>query len=203
VGFHIVQRTQGPGGEPQNWIWASFEHKDNAPLAANAQDPTQKAPTITNCEAPTGDTTRYSFFNAACGDCPTNQPPILQEGQTHFTWSTTPPYAAKYATNGFGTQVVRCWQIYSETQATNQAWQAKLSGTVWANYQLIGTQWQSKAPDPEVPEQAVPHFLSNTSLETYIQISERPVGSCLGCHQQAITTAKQDAIFSWLLILAQ
>src|SRR5262249_7254027 len=40
VGFHIIQRTSGPQKQPQDWMWATFEHVDNAPTAANAREPT-------------------------------------------------------------------------------------------------------------------------------------------------------------------
>ncbi len=198
VGFHIIQRTTNP--DPQDWMWATFEHIDNAPQASNAADPAD--PTgPTTCDPPTESSgTTYSFFNAECGGCATNQPPQLLPGQKNFTWATSPPYAAKYAVEGkYGTQVVRCWQIYSETQYMNQQFQGKLEGTVWANYFLINTQWMAQAETNPPTTIAVPKFLGNTALETYIQ----PTSSCLTCHGQAKTTAGQDANYSFFLGLAQ
>lgn len=207
VGFHVIQRTTSPTNFSQDWMWSTFEHLDNAPLAANAAPPTTFEPGPVPCEAPAGAGTTYSFFDAECtgADCVPNQPPEAGEGQP-FRWATSPPYAAKYAIDGeFGTQVVRCRSVYGETEELNQAFQQALAGTVWANYRLINTQWQGGVEDPSTENGNVPRFLANTTLETYIQTaaSADDASSCLACHSFAKTTAGQDANFSFLLGLAR
>ena len=64
----------------------------------------------------------------------------------------------------------------------------------FANYTLIGTQWgASIEPTPgEFWRGAVPDFLSNTTMETYLQTDTIEInqqgemtsgpGSCIGCH---------------------
>lgn len=208
VGFHIIQRTTSPRNFPQNWMWSTFEHVDNAPVASNAADATTFDPGPAVCQPPAQTSSAYSFFNPACTGpaCTANLPPKLRAGETEYRWATSPPYAAAYAIDGrFGTQVVRCRSIYSETAALNEAFQRKLAGTVWANYELINTQWQGGVEDPTTENGNIPRFLANTTLETYIQTARTrdEVSSCLSCHAFAKTAAGQDANFSFLLRLAK
>lgn len=203
VGMHIMERTTTDGTA---WIWGTFEHVDNAPIASNALPPTQTQlpanPDKWICQAPAVKDDRYAFYNPACTTCTSNQGPAKQKGQKNYTWAGKPPYAAKYANGGkYGTQVVRCWDIYGTTAQLNAAWQQKLAGSVWANYMLVSTQWQapSETFPPVTPN--IPTYLSNTTMETYLQVNK--VGSCIGCHGFAQTTAKQNANFSFLLGHAQ
>jgi hypothetical protein len=194
VGFHVIQRTMDPqdGGAKQSWNWATFEHVDNAPQATNAADPSGDDPGPTVCEPPATDTQRWSYFQSACAGCATNG--------ASYLWASEPPYAAAYAVQGrFGTQVVRCWQIYPETEGVNAAFQQALAGTVWANYRLVNTQWQSSLDAPPFNDLSIPRFLGNAVQETYIQST----ADCLGCHTSATTKAGQDANFSFLLSYAQ
>jgi len=231
VGMHIAQRTTGPyraaGTFPQNWIWSTFEHVDNAPLAANARhaDDT-KLPLPKSGTAPDAVSRIYSFFNPDYKG-PTNELPKLVGTEKTFRWNNKPPYAARYANGGkYGTQVVRDWRIFEETNdlneyyrdllsgdLTNWYFRNLLSGTVWANYELVGTQWMA---DAEVAGQNgnIPRYLSNTTMETAMQFNSTQdttqtmtqsffEGSCLNCHQyakMAITTSFDlDANFSYLL----
>jgi hypothetical protein len=196
VGFHLIQRTTGPGGQEQDWMWSTFEHVRNQPEALNAADPTSAKPGPTDCVAPPRAPDIYSYYQTLCSGpgCKPNTAPT-PEPNGRYLWASTPPYARRYANGGkYGTQVVRCWKIYPETAELNRAFQQKLAGTVWANYRLINTQWQSHKDSPEVIGQ-VPRFLSNPVQETYIQ----PHASCLQCHGGAKTAVGQDANFSFLL----
>jgi hypothetical protein len=212
VAMHIIQRTTGPytlSGKPfpQDWIWATFEHVDNAPDAGNARDATDiKLPLPATATAPTGISRRYSFFDPHYMG-PTNVPPQPAMGESVYKWQPRPPYASLYANDKkFGTQVVRAWKIYPPTDEVNKYFQKLLKGTVWANYQLIGSQWMGGTEVPETENGNIPRYLSNTTLETYIQFNSSqqkpptlPEGSCLQCHQGATTTAGQSANFSFLL----
>lgn len=211
VGFHVIQRTMGPYSQsmtgdglqpfPQDWMWSTFEHVDNAPLATNAKAPTTLEPGPKVCEPPADAGDGYSFFNPACdvGTCPPNDPPQKIDGEDTYKWNTEPPYAARYATDGqYGTQVVRCRSVYEETADLNRYFQQALDGTVWAHYRLINTQWMGGKESPG-ENGNIPRFLANTTIETYNQADS----SCLDCHKFARTTAGQDANFSFLLGLAQ
>jgi hypothetical protein len=62
---------------------------------------------------------------------------------------------------------------------------------------LVGTQWGASitsTPDPKVPSDAVPSYLSNTVVETYLQTlydRNNPfgTGSCVSCHSAAVLPA--------------
>ena len=195
VGMHIVRRTLSGNGD--EWLWSTFEHVDNAPVAANARDINSIYSHDLfpgGCKAPNSATkARYSFFNADCKECPTNA-----IARVDWRWASSAPYAKQYAVNGqFGTQVVRCWEIFSSTRAVNNLWHKKLPGTVWANYQLISTQWRGANIGPLFEHGEVPRFLTNTSMETFVQADKN--GTCLGCHADALTTAGQNSNFSFLL----
>ncbi|WP_221281878.1 mannan-binding lectin [Chiayiivirga flava] len=226
VGLHIIQNNVQDGALNAQFIWASFEHKDNAPTAAAACDATDPNcyKTIASTKAspnlcPVADGTGgFSYYNPACSDLPTNTPPVASP-DGDYVWSSTPPYAAKYLTTSqsgasCGTQVSHCWQVYSLTQQLNTAWQAQLAAldSVFANYYLIGTNWGGNVePDgTTLTNGSVPAFLGNSTMETYIQAD--PVnGNCVNCHSNATlayssgTTAKPvtyPADFSFLLGLA-
>jgi hypothetical protein len=180
VAMHIIHKTSSQPG----WVWSSFEH-------------VELAPTCTSTSSACGDTAvRYSFFDASCssGTCPWNTPPSLAQGDTTYLWAATAPYAAKYAIGGHGTQAVRTQAIYAPTDTTTAEWRAKLAGTVWANYRLIGSQWLN----PEVPGAGIPQVLGNSALETYIPDES----SCVGCHKSATDAAGEFADFSFLLAMA-
>jgi len=201
VGFHVIQRTTDPqdGGARQSWNWATFEHVDNAPLATNAGDPATTDAGPTTCEPPDTDT-RYSFYDPACTGCTPNGPPPTPSPGSGYLWESTAPYGREYANpGGFGTQVVRCWRIYDETRELNERFQQAFTGSVWANYRLLNTQWQSSLDIPPFDPISIPTYLGNAVIETYIQSES----DCLGCHAFATTTAGQDANFSFLLSYAQ
>ncbi len=93
----------------------------------------------------------------------------------------------------FGTQAVREFPIYYTTQLVNKEWQAKLKNTVWANYQLVGTQWGTTPDGPPFDVvNFVPVQLANTTLETFVQLS--PMGSCGKCHGFATLVIGKDTL---------
>src|SRR5918999_1207190 len=128
VGFHIIQKNPKRGVLRPQWIWATFEHQDNVPLSPNACDPVTSTcyvkPNPTVCTAPANATGSFSYFNASCTNkgaaCPANTAPAFQPGETEYLWSPQQPYAGPYRYDQrYGTQVARCYQIYSLTQQLN------------------------------------------------------------------------------------
>lgn len=183
VGFHIIHKTAAFSRE----IWSTFEHIDNVPDdLLEAHDPLHG----------------YSFYQPVCYSCPINQKPGVVSGKEAM-WNDTPPYALSYATTGkneagrdtglFGTQVLRLFPVFVTTDSINKLYQAKLAGTVWANYKLIGTQWFKPSTDgPHAPEPPnAPARLANTTLETY----DQSFASCTTCHGFAyIAGAGKDSL---------
>ena len=197
IGMHIMHRTaSGNGGD---WLWSTFEHVNAAPIADNALDPNNILGELfaDGCLADTVESQRYVLFNPECKGCATNTTP-----EAEWKWFEDAPHARGHATRGeFGTQVVRCWQIFESTAHVNRVWHARLRDTVWSNYQLISTQWRGSPSSELFPNGEVPRFLTNVTLETYDQYTHG--GTCMGCHAKAITLAGQDANFSFLLSKAR
>lgn len=194
VGMHIVSRTESGNGD--EWLWSTFEHVDNVPLAANARDINSLFTDDLfpgGCAAPRQvDRRDYAFFDPACPYCAANLPP---EGR--FSWAAEAPYAlADGAPVKHAPQILRCWKVFDSTMAMNARWQAKLNGQIWANYQLISTQWRGGPVTPIFEHGEVPRYLSNTTLESYIQTAKE--GSCMGCHAGAVTAIGQPSNFTFL-----
>ena len=197
IGMHIMHRTaSGNGGD---WIWSTFEHVNAAPVADNALDPNNILGELfpDGCLADSVESRRYVLFNPDCEDCPTNTTPVAE-----WKWFEDAPHARGHAVHGrFGTQVVRCWQIFESTAHVNEVWRARLRDTVWSNYRLVSTQWRGSPGSALFPNGEVPRFLTNVTLETYDQYTHG--GTCMGCHAKAVTLAGQDANFSFLLSKAR
>jgi hypothetical protein len=187
IGFHIGHKV---ADFPQ-WVWSSFEQVDNVPPDDGSKPP---APMTLN--------------NG------TNDPP------TDGGWANRP--ASKHLVppaERIKAQVTRLNKIPTtppgqSTVDINARYRALLSGTVWANYQLVITQWPA-APVPQAqfkpkenqgiyPQDAGGPFpvadAVNTALETFFQSPTDAAGaggnSCMQCHYGA-----GDADFSWSLVL--
>jgi hypothetical protein len=208
VGLHAVVKTFWA---PQ-WIWATFEHEDNAPLAGSEE---------------TG-SDRFSFYDPACQAPPdpyfvacSAQPFLAPMGKAN-------PCCPNVVINrwpgvGYGddqpNQLTRLVPIAGS--GLNQPFAAALAGTPFAHYRLVDTQWplngrrpappgeprpvntrlcpgQRDSPvEPPTPPPAdpdcytmVPEFLRNTAIESYMTTYEMRHGqveqvsnrSCMGCH---------------------
>lgn len=212
VAMHIIQKN--PDSKNQllpKWLWTTFEHVDNAPLATNACDITHPAACgmLNQTACPTAATgTNWSYYSPRMAAAQTNFP---ANGGSAFHWNGAAPYGKDYlqavpgSTLKAGSQITRCFQIFKLTQQINQQWQAQLRtiGSVFANYMLIGTQWGASlepAFPSEGPTDAAPNYLSNSVVETYLQTFFAPkgkagpftTGSCISCHTAATLTAGQN-----------
>lgn len=209
VAMHIIEKNPNTTNalKPE-WFWTTFEHVDNVPLAQNACDPNSPSTCgwygNLDCTAQLpSNPPAYSYFNADCPDCTVNKPPTASSSGTPYSWNPTEPYAKPYLTTTksqgqtvtVGTQISRCWNIYALTGQLNAQWRGELAkiGSVFQNYMLVGTQWGTSitnTPDPKVPGNAVPSYLSNSVVETYLQTlytQGKPfnTGSCVSCHSIA------------------
>ncbi|MEO1492488.1 MAG: hypothetical protein AAFV19_10095 [Pseudomonadota bacterium] len=195
IGMHIVTKVESGHGD--KWIWATFEHRENAPTAANAREINSlyaNALFPDGCAGPKdGIEQAYRLFDPSCPDCARNMPP-----SDTLYWAEEPPYAAT-ATGAPAepSQIVRCWKVFGPTQQTNLAWQKQLTGTPLEHYMLISSQWRGANPDPIFPNGELPRYLSNVAMETYIQTD--PQGTCLGCHANARTSEGAPSDFTFLL----
>ena len=106
----------------------------------------------------------YTFYNAACPQCPSNNTPPSP-------WD--PPASLKFHSS-HRDQVVRVAilpdAVAKEVDDLNRSFRNLLKGTVWENDMLITTQWPSNAESKTDCNGApMPTFLANTTLETYSQ----------------------------------
>ena len=224
VGMHIMQKVTNPSNIAQFWVWASFEHKANAPLADDAvvsalnasAVPTLTPPSCKRTKVPT-DKNHYSFYSNSCtdggADCKENSPPSMATGDKTFKWANSPPYAKKYLQDGqYGTQVIRCFDIYDSASTISEQYNKALVGSVWNNYTLIGVQWAEASntgsgPLTKLKPFAAPVFMTNTTLETYVQTGSLlpnksgtgfAPGSCITCHNLATDVTGKASNFSFL-----
>lgn len=163
-------------GDPQ-WIWSTFEHVANAP--------TQGEPLDRNF---------YNYHDPK-STYPVNEPPARPWNPANV--GTTP------------TKVERVIPIDDDAKALNKKYQAAfeklVKGSVWANYELISTQWPT---DPnsvsDLTGRPAPTFLANATLETYIQGKVPQTSSnCIACHNNASMTSGRFSDFTYLLQRAE
>jgi hypothetical protein len=98
--------------------------------------------------------------------------------------------------------VVRAKPIHDSTSRTNQLYQGALKNTVWANYQLVMTQWPTTSSNPTLPGDPSNTFpgsppndqtaFANTTMETFEQ--RAVFTSCMACHDQ--TRVATDFVWS-------
>jgi hypothetical protein len=174
VGMHIVQKTPS---RPQ-WIWSTFEHIANAPLAGgNLKE--------ANWTFNDGDAAHQNQQNAN---------------------RLLPVVNAKQGPQGNPNpvQVIRLVDLPAETRTANDLYRKdpRLAKTVWANYFLVRTQWPTVIPptpvDPtkKFPEGAGNPFpvnkVANGTMETtsFLQTNN----SCMQCHFLV-----QQVDFVWFL----
>ncbi|KAF0862265.1 cytochrome C [Pseudomonas sp. LD120] len=175
--------------EAPQWVWSTFEHVDNVP---------EKTTPLEQRQGP------YLFYNAA-SPAKVNEPP---------------PRPWNPAVKAAPSQIVREIPLTDETRALNSTYQTLLRTanpqSVWANYQLISTQWPADPANdcnvlsPTNPlGSPAPTFLANATLETFIQGTvPQASSSCMDCHNNATTRVTQSprtsfADFTFLLERAQ
>ena len=167
---------------PSTWFWATFEQVDNV-----VPPPSGGSATLAAANTPNGACT--SQYNVA---------PATPTG--NIPW------------NGSNTAVNVCMatNVASGVAQVNQTWQTNLSGTVWANYQLIDTINPSVSGGPTNPipisnTNVNTNILANTTMETYLQGSGPGNGqSCMDCHafatpQGTATKNATNQIFTFVL----
>jgi hypothetical protein len=172
------------------WVWSSFEQVDNVPND-DGSFPSGRM-TLNNGSRPQDPATVGGWAN---------RPPAVQ---------LLPPEKR------LKTQVTRLNPIPTTptgqgTVDINSAYRAALKGTVWANYQLVITQWPANPAQFKIkqaqgvyPDDAGGPFpvndAVNTAMETYFQSRNDAAGaggnSCMQCHYNAAETD-----FSWSLKL--
>jgi hypothetical protein len=194
VGFHFVKSTPL---HPE-FIWATFEHKQNAP----------------DCQAFPTDNQGWSFASATCASqLPASVDPIM----CAFNKSATPePTATPVLSGGPATEICRVYHDgsqlgdnqYDVNVAAIDALNEQLTGptgfitalpdsnplAVLQNYELVGSLWVSDIAMPSTLEnQRGSIQLANTTMETTEQQgfsklpytgpnNLTPAANCFACH---------------------
>jgi len=171
VAFHIINKTK----DFPNWVWSTFEHIDLVP-AIKGEAPYGNPPYAFNDNDPNNQ--KLSAMGKPISKC-------------------NPP-----AVNPTPTQAIRIRPISASTQKTNNLYHAdaRVSGTIWENYQLTMTQWPINGGASTFPSttQPVPQTnTANVAAETWFQASTAT--GCMACHQFATNKVKTD--FVWFLPL--
>lgn len=162
VGFHIVHFTNSA---PQ-WVWSTFEHRDNAPWLADFAGPMEPA-------------RNYSFFNLQTCPPANNLPSCQFDVLPQQPWN--PQVPGQVPTSLVRIAAPGQYAILSNIKWRNQLNQAYGIGkTVWANYYLTDVQFPTNTLpsgingtveiNPAYPDGVPsPSFLANSTLETYIE----------------------------------
>jgi hypothetical protein len=182
IGFHAVHKT---ATRPQ-WIWTSFEHKQNVPDRNEVTNHDFHGP--------------YNFYTVKCKDkCADENATPPRE-----FWQPDPALQLKFKDTTFKSQIVREVPLTDAAKNMNRIFHSMLEGTVWVNYMLLSTQWPSVfgctslpskkdggtdfLKQPDMTCSPAPTYLANSTLETYSQ-GKIPLASssCIGCHGNAVS----------------
>jgi hypothetical protein len=181
VGMHIIKKTP----LSHQWVWSTWEHKDNAPDIAD----TATAATLAY--------EHWNFFNPAL---PASTAPDWKEATNADGNPNTP--------QNIPVQMVRVVPIDDDAAAINAAMHAYIdsnyAGSVWSNYNLVNMQWPTEPVEmPAIVKNTygalsqgtpTPEDLANISMESFLQLSQTGggssdgVSSCIGCHATAAVT---------------
>lgn len=210
VGLHIIHKT---ANQP-TWLWATFEHVDNAPDQADVDAGSLPAGAEYNLYSTDCQPRAISVSAKACLPDGAKSPVTVGCAP-----NVSPPY---YLGDGCPAptpiQVTRVLPIDANAQAANEASRRALaryaSDTVFQYYQLVNVIWSTNpVQDPTTPIEVPtpirsmnpPTRVANTTLETYAQDK-----TCTDCHQYATTAtlpgqqpSSHSADFSFVLSLAQ
>jgi hypothetical protein len=204
VGMHIVSKTPT---HPE-FIWATFEHKNNAPDCAN---PTAAAPLG-------GD---WTFYDQNCtGDCTTNEytPKKATQVCRMHPWgdstmgtfpnglncdSTPPPGyicdedVQKYIIEPNTANLIA---INKSVAGMTASLPDNNLNKLWGNYELVGNQWtRNGVLPPDLQSQLGSLSNANTTMETYVQNGVSNMtnpASCFGCHNlngKSLTSSSEQA----------
>lgn len=204
VGMHIVSKTPT---HPE-FIWATFEHRNNAPDCAN---PTANAPLG-------GD---WTFYDQNCtGDCTTNEytpgkatqvcrmhpwgDPTIGTFPNGLGCDSTPPPGYICDTD------VQKYIIKPNTanlMAINESVASMTASLpqdninkLWGNYELVGNLWtRNGILPPDLQSQLGSLSDANTTMETYVQNGVSDISnptSCFSCHNldgKTLTSSSDQA----------
>jgi hypothetical protein len=200
VGLHIAKKTPK---SPQ-WVWATFEHKDNVPVDELNPDPA----------------TKYNFFN-----------PRAPRGYRP-NYDAPPPKKSDRRLPVQVIRVNKLPSTVEINNAVHALISGRYPDSVWKNYNLISVQWPTDPAFGRDPKSTLalpsgkpaPVVVANITMETYMQTKDSGGGagtttgsgdfsdpgrlardnadygksSCIGCHRlSAVTRALKGKTVLW------
>lgn len=178
VGFHLVINTQL---HPE-FVWATFEHVNNAPDCTNPQNPPAAGWSFLSKDCAT--CLQQNGFNG-CPQCNFNTPATGTPGLTGPPTQVCRVYRdgtdPGSTTNGNNNDTNR---FNIDTLNTQIATLLPSSGSmaVWKNYQLISGMWTNGGVGSGVADAQRGSLESaNTTMETFVQGPSNGF-NCFGCH---------------------
>lgn len=210
VGFHLVNWTS----KHPEFIWATFEHKTNAPLCAGTS-PTSgwslTSPAAAQCltanPVPSGQISpncaQYKF-NSAEGASSKTPPPTDTPDQICRLYASGNQPGASINGNDNAANLAAIQQLDEQLVGANGLLAQLPPGNpmaVWSNYQMTGGLWtkggaaSGKEPvpnggqpgDPASPQRGSLE-LTNMTMETFEQGDSSQVPNCFGCHNYVPAT---------------
>lgn len=199
VGMHIARKTT----KQPNWTWSTFEHANNAPTCDGLPPDGDGTPgNGPNTSCPTT-SAAYTFnpgtpcTNGDCASCNADPSPNCSGV------SSTGYCVDQTVTTGFN-QICRQVTTGGTPNGTDQSTagygsatlnsecDGNLGGSVWANYELVSTQWTNSSGNqvptlPVGPNGASKAYLANNTMESF----ER--SNCLSCHNNAVISASDNS----------
>ncbi|MBY5890760.1 hypothetical protein HFN49_31800 [Rhizobium leguminosarum] len=173
VGVHVV----GVVKDHPEFIWATFEHKDNAPdlpagMSMTAAEPVSDRDwTFYHKNTPASDSNRNPADN------PTSPMKLVDADKQLLS-----PVVNIYRAFPFGGGTP---ENIANIRSLNESVQTKvLAGSVWANYMLVGGVWSKPnnvSPGAVIVPQLGSVSLANTTMETFDQLF--PNVNCFACHK--------------------
>ncbi|MFK0692906.1 hypothetical protein ACFX5Q_32905 [Mesorhizobium sp. IMUNJ 23033] len=168
VGVHVV----GVVKDHPEFIWATFEHRNNAPdlpvgMSATSADPVSDR--------------EWTFYHANTAAKDSNHNPATEMKLVDADKQLLSPVVNVFRafSLGGGSQ-----ENVANIQSLNESVQTKvLAGSVWANYMLVGGVWSTPnnvSPGEAITPQLGSVSLANTTMETFDQLF--PGVNCFACH---------------------
>ncbi len=196
TGMHIVSKTPNFPA----MLWATFEHRNNAPDCSNTSAP-----------PPLGGT--WNFYNPSCTGCTTNTYKPATPAQVcrmhpqgdsaigtfpdGIDCNANPNQFAcqKKTQEMLAESTASINAINSSVQSLIQA-NPNLINKVWANYELVGNVWTVGGTlPPYLQAQQGALSAANSSMETFVQNGVAAVSNpynCMSCHNMAGPTDSQN-----------
>lgn len=197
VALHIIHKTQS---QP-TWVWATFEHVDDAPEASASpssgsflfsRPECKPSPIPATCELgrPPGQQT----------SCGANEPPAYMPSAYFQKGAACPVYPIQVAHANPPDPTAAAVNAYVTSLITSQN-----ASSVYQFYRLVGVLWASNSADPNAgPSPPIAPVLvngitppttrpvANVVTETYAQNM-----TCLSCHSSARIAKSADELKMW------